>query len=98
MWSRLKPSCPLPDLFLAVAHTELVQRVARVLSKDLRQRDHLGIILECLGKIDHGIRRVLLVAVASPCQKSHESGLRRHPALVGSSGSGTGLNPLLSRV
>ena len=41
--------------------------VPRLLNENLREFDHLGVIVELLGQIDHLVCRVLLIAVLPSC-------------------------------
>jgi len=47
--------------------------VTRLLNKDLSEPDHLGIIVELFGKVDHGIGRVLLFTRTSSGKKGTSS-------------------------
>lgn len=57
--------------------------VARLLHKYLREADHLSVIFELLGEVDHSIRRVLLIAFVSSSQERHEGCLRDRLAFIG---------------
>ena len=46
--------------------------IARLLDEDLGEPDHLSVVSELLGQVDHGIARVLLLAGTCTGQKSAE--------------------------
>jgi hypothetical protein len=49
--------------------------VPRLLDKDLREPDHLSIVIELFSQVDHGVGRVLLVAFVAGGEEGHERGL-----------------------
>ena len=66
----------IPWGLLAVGNLEAVRRVARLLGEYLRKLDHVWIVLEFLGEIDHVVSLVLLVAVLAGSKKRSEGCLR----------------------
>lgn len=70
---------------LAIRDGERVGGVAWLLDEDLRELDHVGVVVECLGEVDHLITRVLLIAGTSRCEEGCERGDRDWVALVSAS-------------
>ena len=54
-------------------HDESAYRIARLLDENLGEADHVGIVVQLLRKVDHGISRILLIAVSTSCEQGHES-------------------------
>lgn len=61
---------------------ESTYRIPRLLNEYLSQADHLRVILKSLGKVDHFIRSILLVAILACSEKGRECGLRNWVALA----------------
>jgi hypothetical protein len=61
---------------------ESTYRIPRLLNEYLSQADHLRVILKSLGKVDHFIRSILLVAILACSEKGCECGLRNWVALA----------------
>lgn len=61
--------------------------VARLLHEDLGETDHVRVVVELFGEVDHSISRVLLITVPACSQKSRESLLRDRVALLGTPSS-----------
>lgn len=78
--------CVLRGL-LAVRNGEGVGGVTRLLDEHLRERDHVGVVLERLCEIDHLVSGILLVAVAPSREEGRESGLGEGVALVSATSS-----------
>jgi len=68
----------IPWRILAVRHALRRWCVPRLLGKDLRQLDNVGVVTESLVQIDHVVCLVLLIAWTSCSKKSAErsNGLR----------------------
>ena len=71
---------------LAVGNLGRVRGVAGLLSEDLGELDHVGVVVELLRQVDHLISSILLIARSSGSEKGHESRLRDGVALLGSPG------------
>ena len=69
---------------LAVRNGKRVGGVARLLDKDLRKLDHVGVVVELLCEIDHLVGCVLLVAGTCRREQSHEGSLGDWLALISS--------------
>jgi len=61
--------------------------ITRLLNKDLSEPDHLRIIAELFGKVDHGIGRVLLFTRSSSSEEGTRSGNRNVVAISSTTGS-----------
>lgn len=61
--------------------------VARLLHEDLGETDHVRVVVELFGEVDHSISRVLLITVPACSQKSRESLLRDRVTLLGTPSS-----------
>ena len=58
-------------------------RVARLLREDLRELDHVRVVVERLGEVDHRVRRVLLLAGTRGGEERRERGHGDRVALFG---------------
>lgn len=54
----------------------MAYRVTGLLDEDLRKRDHVGVVLECLRECDHRVGSILLVTISRSGKQSHEGVLR----------------------
>lgn len=63
----------MPSLF---ENEGMTHGVARLLHEDLGETDHVRVVIELFGEVDHSISRVLLITVPACSQKSRESLLR----------------------
>ncbi len=59
--------------------------ISGLLDKELGESDHLRVVVQRLGKVNHSIRRVLLIAVPASGEKTSKRGLRERVALIGAS-------------
>jgi hypothetical protein len=73
-------------------------RVARLLNENLGEPDHLTIVVQLFGEINHLVSRVLLVAWPSSSQKGGECGNRKRVAFLSTSRSEASSFPLLSGI
>jgi len=83
---------------LAVRYALGCGAVARLLCKDLCELDHVRIVVELLGKIDHLISAVLLVTRARSSEEGPSPGDSDGIALFASASSITSIFPFLSGV
>lgn len=73
--------CVLGSL-LTIRHGKCIRRVTRLLDKNLRELDHVRVVVELLRQVYHRISLVLLIAWTRSSQKSIERGLRLRVTLV----------------
>ena len=73
------------DVIISVLRTPY--SITWLLDEDLSEADHVRIIIELFGEVDHSISCVLLVAISACSQEASESLLRNWIALLCTSGS-----------
>ena len=76
----------------------LAYSVARLLRKNLGKFDHIWVVVQRLGKIDHVVSRVLLVARSCSGKKSREGLNRDWIAFLSSTCGRAGGYPLLGGI
>ena len=69
-----------------------------MLSEDLRELDHVSVVLQRFGEVDHGVRRVLLVAGTSSGKECTERVYSDGVTLLATTCSITGGFPFLRGV
>jgi len=84
----------IPWRSLAVRYALRCWCVPRLLDKDLRELDNVGVVSESLGQIDHVVCLVLLIAWTSSSKKSAERSNGLRITLLTTTGSKTSCLPL----
>ena len=68
---------------LAIRNLEAIGCVTRLLDEDLGERDHVGIVIELFGQVDHRVGSILLVAIPAGGEEGLEGLLGDRSTLIG---------------